>query len=137
MCPRPVQCPNPTEGLYCPQCGIQVNKRFHEFQTADPPLPDFLFRELNEALFTADGMTGPERIGDDQVVYRLLGNQRRPEQPREFHLDDSTALRIDLTVLDAQDEIAWFKKAFASEWMKVQKTYGGLIFRWGLLQWFS
>lgn len=136
-CPTPANCPNPTTEPFCPQCGIQVSRRFHEFQQADPPIPNFLFENLKEALFTTDGMAGPERLGDAQVVYRFLGNVRRPNQPREFHLDESTDLHIDLTLLNAKEEIAWFKQAFSPEWMLIQKTYGAPIFRWGLLQWFS
>ena len=137
MCSQPASCPNPTSGMYCPQCGMQVNRRFHEFQSADPPIPDFLFRALDEAVSTTDGMGGPERIGDDRVVYRLIGNQRRASQPREFHLAGSSDLRIDLTAISFQDELAWFRKAYAPEWMKIQEQYGGLIFRWGFLQWFT
>jgi len=137
MCPRAADCPNPTEGQFCSVCGIQVAKRFHEFQAADPPVPDFVWKELNEALMTADGSTGPARIDAESVVYRLIGNTSRVNQPREFHLDSQGEIVLDLAPVNVQDEIAWFKRAFAAEFMKVQETYGGILFRWGFLQWFS
>jgi len=137
MCPRAADCPNPTEGQFCSVCGIQVAKRFHQFQAADPPVPDFLWKELNEALFTADGAGGPTRIDAESVVYRLIGNQARPGQPREFHLSSDGEIVLNLAIVSMTDEIAWFKKAFASEWMKIQEAYGGILFKWGYLQWFS
>jgi hypothetical protein len=139
MCPEPAQCPNPDplKSQFCATCGMQTSKRFHEFQAADPPLPDFLFQELNEALFTADGMGGPTRIDAEHVVYRLIGNVAKSDKPREFHLDTDGDLAMDLTTMNMQDEIAWFKRAYAAEFMKVQQTYGGIVFRWGFLRWFS
>ena len=108
MCTQPAVCPNPDplKEQYCATCGMQASKRFHEFQAADPPLPDFLFEVLNEALFTADGMMGPTRIDAEHVVYRLIGNIRKPDKPREFHLDAKEDWALDLTVVSMQDEIA-------------------------------
>lgn len=139
MCPHPAQCPNPDpeEGQFCATCGIQVSQRFHEFQATDPPLPDFLWKELQETLFLADGVGGPTRLDANLVVYRILGNVDRPEKPREFHLDTDGDVSMDLTTLNMQGEIEWFKRAYAAEFMKIQETYGGVLFRWGFLQWFN
>ena len=139
MCTQPETCPNPDplKGQFCATCGMQASKRFHEFQSADPPLPDFLFEALNEALFTADGMAGPTRVDSEHVIYRLIGNIRKPDKPREFHLNANEDLALDLTATSMQDEIAWFKRSYAAEFMKVQETYGGIVFKWGYLQWFS
>jgi hypothetical protein len=137
QCPDKANCPNPTSGPFCAQCGIQVSKRFHQYQSADPPVPDFCFRKLGESLHLADGMSGPERIGDDQVVYRFIGNEPRPKQPREFHVDAQGDVWMDLSVISVQDELDWFKRAYAKEWLELQGTYGNLIFRWGFLQWHS
>jgi hypothetical protein len=139
MCPQPAQCPNPDPNTspFCATCGMQVAKRFHQFQSADPPIPDFLFRELNDALATADGMMGPTRVDHEHVIYRLIGNARRPNPPREFYLDDNSDVWMDLTSVDTQAEIKWFKEAYTPELMKVADAYGGMMFKWGFLQWFS
>jgi len=136
QCPQKAVCPNPTEGVYCPTCGLQVSKRFHEFQSTNPPMPDLLFKECREALMQADGMSGPQRLDASNVIYRLVGNQTRPECPREFWVESSDSMWMNLTQIDSQAEIAWFKKAYAAEWMKVQGAYGPIKFNWGLLQWF-
>lgn len=135
QCPQKASCPNQGEGAFCSLCGMQLSRRFHEFQAADPPVSDFLWKELNEALMTTDGTAGPERIDATHVVYRLVGNVGKPGQLREFFLGDSD-VTMDLTNLDMQAEIDWFKKAFAEEFMKIQMAYGGLLFKWGYLQWF-
>lgn len=136
-CPKPAECPNPTDAPFCPTCGMVVSKRFVEFQSADPPLPDFLWKELHEALFCADGMAGPERLDAQHVIYRIIGNVTRDGQPREFHLDQNGDFWLDMSTLDPRVEMAWFKRAFAPELHHLQETYGGFHIRWGLLQWFS
>jgi len=135
MCPKPQNCPNPTEGQFCPTCGIQVAKRFHVFQSTDPPFPEFLWKNLNETMMSADGMAGPQRLDDDRVVYRIIANVYREGQPREFHLDEHDDIWMDLSVIDMKAEIAWFRRAFASELSPLQGTYGSFAIKWGLLQW--
>lgn len=134
VCTQPKNCPNPVEGPFCPQCGILVKNRFHTFLYPDPDLQQFLGRELQEVLFIAEGMNGSQKIGEDRLIYRVLGNIDRND-PREFVISQND-MWVDISSLDIPGEIAWFKKAFAPEFMKIQEMFGGIQFKWGYIQFY-
>lgn len=134
---RREDCPNPQKGEFCAACGMELKRRFHEYQDTDPSFRSVTLDHLNQALHTADGMAGPETIGSTTVLYRLVPNVTRPRQPREFHLDTDQDLWMDITSLDGNAEIDWFKEAFAAEWEQLARFYGDFTFKWGFLQWFS
>jgi hypothetical protein len=130
-------CPNTQGEPFCATCGMETKRRFHEYQDTDPPFGTVLLDHLKEALHTADGMSGPEILANTTVVYRLVPNVSRPGAPRDFHLEADQDLWVDITSLDGNGEIEWFKEAFASEWESLAKFYGTFTFKWGYLQWFS
>jgi len=134
-CRQPDKCPNVPHG-FCSTCGMEIKKRYHEFQDTDPSLPSILTDVLSEALFTADGIEGPEQPNSNTVIYRLVPNVTRSGQLREFHVDEDASFWRDLTHFSTQDEIAWFEDAFAPEWSALREVYGDIHFKWGLLQWF-
>lgn len=134
---RRKDCPNPEGGQFCATCGMELKRRFHEYQATDPPFGTVMVDELKEALHCADGMGGPQTVGGNTVIYRLVPNVTRPGEPREFHLDTDEDLWMDITSLDGNAEIEWFKEAFAPEWVVLAKSYGTFTFKWGFMQWFS
>ena len=136
MCPKPAECPNAQSGQFCPHCGMELNKRYHEYQHTDPPIHEILVGVLSEALLTADGITGPQQPDRDTVIYRVIKNQARPGEPRSFYLDDDCGVWVPIPPSAIPDEIAWFRRAFAPEWETLQELYGKFEFRWGFLQWY-
>ena len=126
-------CPNTQGEPFCAVCGMELKDRFHEYQDTNPPFGTVMVDHLKEALHCADGMTGPETVAGD-VIYRVVPNARRSGQPREFRLDEDNALWIDITSIDGNAEIEWFKEAFTPEWEQLVKFYGTFTFKWGFMQ---
>lgn len=134
---RQANCPNAQSGTFCPTCGMELKRRFHEYLHTEPPFDMVMVDHLKEALHRADGMSGPQMLTTSTVVYRVVPNQTRRDQPREFHVDTDSDLWVDISGFDVEGEIEWFKKAFAPEWNELLQFYGKFAFKWGYLQWFN
>jgi len=124
MCPQPTDCPNAQSGQFCPRCGMELEKRYHDYQNTDPPMHEILVKVLDEALMNADGVSGPEQPDRNTVIYRLIQNQD----------DDSVCVEVVSNMV--MEEIAWFREAFAPEWEALRELYGNFEFKWGFLQWY-
>jgi hypothetical protein len=65
----------------------------------------------------------------------LAPNVIREGAPRP-DVDDDREIHLDLAAAKPEDEIAWFKDAFAKELWKLEAAYATVTVKWGLHQYF-
>ena len=97
----------------------------HDYTDASVDFFD-AYEEMHEALHTGEPHDG-------KLVW--VRNKRRVGEAELGSLDD--AGEMDLSRVRQWAEIEWFRRAFAEDLKVLEKHYGTLTFKWGLVRWWS
>lgn len=73
--------------------------------------------------------------GDESILV-LIPNVTRDGSP-DREIDWDCTWQVDLQKVDMAAEMNWLRNAFAVEIAALEKAYGSVTFRWGLLQEYS
>lgn len=125
---RGLGCPDDRMSPFCPECGLAKQERFKMISR----------REVQETVYdlVGDTLAGRSKNHGGLLVTWVLPNESRPGATKEFwkRFEDPEGA-YDLVGIDMKIEMDWFKTAYENELAKIERAYGNLAIRWGIVVW--
>ena len=134
-CPKPKNCPNPTNG-FCSVCGLDSKKRFYD--TFEQPTKVDVYELTNDVLFNIYCNHRLESIEDGNkfTYYRFIPNIKFGKREMSFGKYGRSVCQEISTELSCE-EIAEFFITFKKELEELSKAFGvEAKLKWGLLTYY-
>jgi hypothetical protein len=120
---------------FCAECGAEVSlKKYKEKWVSGPD--SLISDEPYEEEF-CDELCCTDNESEFENTF--ISNERSPFDKKRDSIDEYSGGEVDLTDVNPQEEIVWFKKRYKKIIDVFHKEYGpeSTTFKWGVIQWYS